>query len=630
MTERPLYDIFLSYRREGGFEVANLIHDRLSRQGYRVFMDIESMRSGKFNDQLYRVIDQAKDVVVILSPQSLDRCVNEGDWLRLEIARALAMGKNVVPVMLRNFTFPENLPSDIDALRLHNGVEASQELFNAFIERLKGLVHAKKQWTLSRFWRPITFALIPVACALAVIGYLHLRQKTRLAQVCREVVSVMGLEFVKMNNYLAVMEQAEKGWVAFADAMDAAPPGERPRLADAFLQQLAQHRRTLQEPNSMWPLTPEAERLLEEKGQPTQDMKVFFRSDHRMEASKFLDHLEMWAKTPHQRWLTGTREVVKLQGESYREMMVGTYYAFLELQAHMPPSGREAFLQAKPMLTRFPEADPNWGVAELKARQDGSFQRAQDLEHQCAMIVGKDSWVIQELQNQVKALATKIAPGKISKAIGKQLDAEQAAARPLPPQLQAKAAAVQAKRQELQAMQSTLEDAYRRLLEKTAFRESDESSLMWGKILRLARMGKDALERGPSGIPPERIFSDVRERLATYAKLQSAKDPGAPRYTTTAGHYYAAVAAKRVPMQGILMMGTQDGQSHPVLRVGDIVLERKGQPIKCFEDYSAMKDNPAPSTVKLLRFDSKGSPHILTLPVPASTILVGFLELWEN
>lgn len=46
------YDIFISYRREGGFETANLIANKLKLSGYRVFLDIHSMHSGDFLSNL--------------------------------------------------------------------------------------------------------------------------------------------------------------------------------------------------------------------------------------------------------------------------------------------------------------------------------------------------------------------------------------------------------------------------------------------------------------------------------------------------------------------------------------------------------------------------------------------------
>ncbi|MBQ2750106.1 MAG: toll/interleukin-1 receptor domain-containing protein [Clostridia bacterium] len=39
------YQIFISYRRDGGADLAGRISDRLTALGYSVFLDVESMRS---------------------------------------------------------------------------------------------------------------------------------------------------------------------------------------------------------------------------------------------------------------------------------------------------------------------------------------------------------------------------------------------------------------------------------------------------------------------------------------------------------------------------------------------------------------------------------------------------------
>ena len=117
--------------------MAILLRDRLSARGYRVFLDIESLNSGSFNEKLLAVIEECTDVVVVCSKNSLDRCVNDGDWVRMEIAHALKHGKNIVPVLLRGFEWPDILPDDIDAMRMQNGINAgSNEYFDAAIDRL--------------------------------------------------------------------------------------------------------------------------------------------------------------------------------------------------------------------------------------------------------------------------------------------------------------------------------------------------------------------------------------------------------------------------------------------------------------------------------------------------------------
>ena len=137
------YQIFISYRRDGGEDLARLLEYKLTERGFKVFFDVESLRSGSFNRALFEKIAECIDVLVVLPPHGLDRCTDPDDWVRLEIARALKLKKNVIPIMMRNFTFPETLPEDIDALRHMNGISANNEYFEASIEKLVSFLHSK-------------------------------------------------------------------------------------------------------------------------------------------------------------------------------------------------------------------------------------------------------------------------------------------------------------------------------------------------------------------------------------------------------------------------------------------------------------------------------------------------------
>lgn len=138
-----MYDVFISYRREGGEFLAMHICSLLKERGYHPFYDIESMRNGRFNEQIYSVIAKCSDMILILPPHALDRCRNDGDWVREEIAHALRCGLNIVPVMMNGFDgFPEDLPDDIADVKYCQGVSASTEFFDAAMNRICGYLKA--------------------------------------------------------------------------------------------------------------------------------------------------------------------------------------------------------------------------------------------------------------------------------------------------------------------------------------------------------------------------------------------------------------------------------------------------------------------------------------------------------
>ena len=131
-----MFNVFISYRREGGNIMARWLYDRLKQVNIEPFLDVEELRSGAFNKSLYTCIEEASNFVLVLPAGSLDKCVNEGDWLRLEIEHALACRKNIIPIMMKGFSWPQNLPESLSTLHYYHGVQISDNYFDAAFERL--------------------------------------------------------------------------------------------------------------------------------------------------------------------------------------------------------------------------------------------------------------------------------------------------------------------------------------------------------------------------------------------------------------------------------------------------------------------------------------------------------------
>lgn len=135
-----MYDVFISYRRDGGYEMARLLYEHLKIEGLNPFFDLEELRSGPFNTKLYEEIENSSNFLLVLPPSSLDRCNNESDWLRLEIEHALKYKKNIIPVMMKNFVWPDNLADSIKEIQNYNGLEMSREYFDASIKKIVSLM----------------------------------------------------------------------------------------------------------------------------------------------------------------------------------------------------------------------------------------------------------------------------------------------------------------------------------------------------------------------------------------------------------------------------------------------------------------------------------------------------------
>lgn len=133
------YDIFISYRRNGGSTMAKLLYECLKNMGYNVFLDVDELNAGPFNERLYQVIDDCKDFLIVLPPDSLERCKAENDWLRVEVERALKGNKNIIPITLEGFNWnsvTDDYPESIKRLSRYNDVQIVMLYFDAGIKKI--------------------------------------------------------------------------------------------------------------------------------------------------------------------------------------------------------------------------------------------------------------------------------------------------------------------------------------------------------------------------------------------------------------------------------------------------------------------------------------------------------------
>ena len=118
MAKKKAYDIFISYRREGGLDFARSIAYYLRIEGFQCFFDQRELKSGQFNQQIFEAIDNSKYFISVLTQGALDRCANTDDWVRKEIEHAIQKTVPIVPVAVRGekLVFPETLPNSLSIL----------------------------------------------------------------------------------------------------------------------------------------------------------------------------------------------------------------------------------------------------------------------------------------------------------------------------------------------------------------------------------------------------------------------------------------------------------------------------------------------------------------------------------
>lgn len=130
--------IFISYRREGAAETARLVRYELMARHWNVFLDVEDLGAGAFDEKLLQEIAARKNFILILATDSLERCHDERDWLRREIVHAIETERNIVPFLKEGCPRPhsQSLVTAIAKLSTVNCVNYSHEYYEASISKL--------------------------------------------------------------------------------------------------------------------------------------------------------------------------------------------------------------------------------------------------------------------------------------------------------------------------------------------------------------------------------------------------------------------------------------------------------------------------------------------------------------
>ncbi len=197
------YDIFISYRRKETADKAEHLFTLLEHEGYkgRVSFDRENL-DGRFDIEILKRLDNCTDFIVILAPDTLTylesknsgwyhrlaNCTIEEfphietemktacgnlDFVRLEIARALAKGKHIIPVVpinSSNYNFDNLKLTDDICLLTKEHAERYQDtkdfLFKDILSRIiKRLKSRRNRHTWAKFVAAISVSVLLVVCA---------------------------------------------------------------------------------------------------------------------------------------------------------------------------------------------------------------------------------------------------------------------------------------------------------------------------------------------------------------------------------------------------------------------------------------------------------------------------------
>jgi len=222
MTGRK-FEIFISYRRKGGYDTAKLLYDRLRLDGYSVSFDIDTLVNGNFDVELEQRVKECKDFLLVLSPGIFDRFFEsdpdydaENDWVRREITCALAENKNIVPLWLEGFAYPKNLPDNVKEivkeLTRKNALDLNHKYFEAAYEKMKSFMVSKPRWSVRHRMKILLF-LSTVLLAVAAYFYIDYRETQIIAEAKIKYVRD-SIDSVKVERQKRRSEERTLHWSA--------------------------------------------------------------------------------------------------------------------------------------------------------------------------------------------------------------------------------------------------------------------------------------------------------------------------------------------------------------------------------------------------------------------------------
>jgi hypothetical protein len=149
MQEAPMPKIVISYRREDTASVAGRIYDRLCDRYGRdaIFRDIDAIPLGAdFREHLEQMLNDADVLICIIGGRWLGRSrrgpsrISEpGDYIRLEVERALQRNIPIIPVLIDKTKIPTgaDLPESVHGLLFRQAITINQlQDFDVHTKRL--------------------------------------------------------------------------------------------------------------------------------------------------------------------------------------------------------------------------------------------------------------------------------------------------------------------------------------------------------------------------------------------------------------------------------------------------------------------------------------------------------------
>lgn len=359
--KKQAYDVFISYRRTS-YDTGNLIAEKLRHAGYKVFFDVDTLTAGKFNEQLLDVISNCKDFILVLPQNALDRCSDPQDWVRRETLCAMKHQKNIIPVLLDGFTWPNPMPEGMEELEHFQAITATQhEYFDMAIERLKSYLKSTPQKPIRMWLTKASIALIAFFVVLGIIaGVCYHTAQVAFKSMGTQMASAMEV----MHTLSVDNDQLLKECQDYFSALDkSATTEERNDINQAMTKNvkiIEKYSHSLKEKFA----SPEFKHsdiesfILEHFGLGREDLKAFTLYYESMFESmdESFESVYDYIEDPKTENLKREKILMNLNGFKYQ--INNFYYGYLGLVSLLPTSARKTHYEMAKKWILFPNGTP--------------------------------------------------------------------------------------------------------------------------------------------------------------------------------------------------------------------------------------------------------------------------------
>ena len=153
------YDVFISYRRSDGIDVARLLKQELERRWYRCFLDVDKLEAGQYNSKILSSLLSSDNIIFVMTNEVIANLDDPDNPVRIELETASSQGKAITVVAaprisrsLDNVELPKSLEflRGMQKYRLDTG-----EFFDESVDKIVNVGLVVKKCLLRRLVKRI-------------------------------------------------------------------------------------------------------------------------------------------------------------------------------------------------------------------------------------------------------------------------------------------------------------------------------------------------------------------------------------------------------------------------------------------------------------------------------------------